>query len=124
MMTGAAFPAGKLMRPTLLPCCSVNQSAPSGPAVIPSGKLFVVGKGYSVIAPCVVIRPILFALGSVNHNAPSCAAVIACSPQQLGTGNSAIAPAVVMRPILFPFCSVNQSAPSRPATIPNGLAPA
>jgi hypothetical protein len=47
-----------VMRPILLPPYSVNQSAPSGPAVIDCGSLLAVGTGYSVIAPAVVMRPI------------------------------------------------------------------
>jgi hypothetical protein len=66
-----------VVRPMLFPRYSVNHSAPSGPAVIPEGKLFAVGTGYSVITPAVVMRPILLAEeNSVNHTAPSGPAVI------------------------------------------------
>lgn len=65
-----------VIRPTARPSLSVNQSAPSGPAVIPIGWLFAVGTGYSVITPAVVIRPILLAVFSVNQSAPSGPAVI------------------------------------------------
>ena len=44
-------------RPTLLPISSVNQSAPSGPAVIPYGTPFDVGIGNSLKLPEVVTRP-------------------------------------------------------------------
>ena len=63
---------------------SVNQSAPSGPVVIPCGLLSFVGGANSVkvwLAP-VVIRPILLGLlacsvsDSENHTAPSGPAVI------------------------------------------------
>ena len=37
----------------------MNHSAPSGPAVMPSGSLLAVGIGNSVITPAVVMRPIL-----------------------------------------------------------------
>src|ERR1022692_697667 len=55
---------------------SVNQSAPSGPAVIGSRPLKGVGTGYSVKAPAVVMRPILLAMPSVNQRAPSGPAAI------------------------------------------------
>src|SRR5580704_8595147 len=59
------------MRPMLLPQFSVNQSAPSGPDVTPTGTLPPVGIDVSVIVPPVVMRPILLALTSVNQSAPS-----------------------------------------------------
>jgi len=60
-------------RPILggLAAYSVNHSAPSGPAAISCGPLGLVGIGYSVIAPEVVIRPILWPFSSVNQSAPS-----------------------------------------------------
>src|SRR5579864_3147677 len=108
------------MRPILSPWCSVNHNAPSGPAVIPRGStLLKVGKGYSVIAPPVVIRPILLPAPmlpySVNQSAPSGPAVIPWGEDwAVGSGNSVIVPAVVMRPILLALGSVNQRAPSGP----------
>src|ERR1051326_7151837 len=63
-------PAG-VMRPILLPCCSVNQRLPSGAVQMPSGKLPDVGTGNSVICPAVVIRPILLPWYSVNQRLPS-----------------------------------------------------
>src|SRR6516162_7738458 len=64
--------AGTLMRPILpIVVNSVNQTAPSGPAVIPSGPLPGFGRGNSVMAPVAVIRPIRFPGNSVNHKAPS-----------------------------------------------------
>src|SRR6266849_4221522 len=48
---------------------SVNQSAPSGPVVMPAGPLPAFGSGNSVITPSVVMRPI-WSGGSVNHSAP------------------------------------------------------
>ena len=45
--------------PIWFPTYSVNQIFPSGPVVMPFGLLEVVGRGYSVIIPVVVIFPIL-----------------------------------------------------------------
>ena len=59
------------MRPMRSPPCSVNHSAPSGPAVIPCGLLAAVGSVNSLIAPAVVIRPMRLPYCSVNHSAPS-----------------------------------------------------
>ena len=98
---------------------SVNQSAPSGPAVMLPGAPVV--RPYSVIVPEVVIRPILCAAVSVNQRAPSDPAVM---PDGLAPGVSSevsvIVPLVVMRPILFPLCSVNHKAPSGPGMMPKG----
>ena len=47
----------------------VNQSAPSGPAVIPTGVIH--GTGYSVTSPSRLIRPIRSPPISANHTAPS-----------------------------------------------------
>jgi hypothetical protein len=62
-----------VMRPMMSTRSSVNQSAPSGPAVMLSGLKVT---GYSVNAPAVVMRPIFWALNSVNHTAPSGPTVI------------------------------------------------
>jgi hypothetical protein len=89
-------PAGAVptIRPICLPAYSVNQSAPSDPAVIPSGEL--------VGAP-------LARLGA---------------PLAVGRGNSLTWPLVVIRPIpLRPPSepvTANQSAPSGPVVIPSG----
>ena len=81
-----------VMRPILLPEYSVNQSAPSGPLVMPSGKLFSVGMGYSVSAPAVVMRPILSPLNSVNQSAPSGPGATQFGPlDAVGTAYSAMA---------------------------------
>ena len=58
------------------PLDSVNQSFPSGPAVIPRGSPPTVGTTNSVMAPAGVIRPILFPTNSVNHRFPSGPAAI------------------------------------------------
>ena len=67
---------GVVMRPILLALDSVNQSAPSGPAVIPCTALSAVGTAYSVIDPPVVMLPILLPSDSVNQSAPSGPAAI------------------------------------------------
>src|SRR5438552_18989470 len=53
--------------PILSPSHSVNHRLPSGPDVMPVGKLTGVGTVNSVTCPWVVIRPILLACSSVNH---------------------------------------------------------
>src|ERR1017187_4777629 len=105
-------------RPILLPFSSVNQSAPSGPVVIPTGSLFVVGIAYSLSSPAIVIRPILLPFSSANHTAPSDPAVMPEGPALLDVVYSVTTPPVVIRPILLPASSVNQSAPSGPAVMP------
>src|ERR1035438_6827056 len=108
-----------VMRPTLLPSCSTNHRAPSGPVTMPSGAAPAVGTGYSVTAPPMVIRPILLPPNSVNHRAPSGPVVI----ELLGaaTGYSVTEPEVVIRPILLAAFSVNHNAPSGPTVIQKGL---
>src|SRR5579862_6774138 len=99
----------------------VNQSCPSGPAVISVGlgtSLPTAGTVNSVTIPVVVIRAIFPIVCSVNHSAPSGPAVI---DWPTGDGDtdvySVITPAVVMRPILPAAVSVNQSAPSEPTVM-------
>ncbi|HUE03303.1 MAG TPA: hypothetical protein VMR62_27315 [Bryobacteraceae bacterium] len=78
----------------------MNQSAPSGPAVIAVGLLLLVGSGYSVTVPVVVILPIWFAPYSVNHSAPwGPAAIPSGWLLAVGIAYVVICPAVVMRPI-------------------------
>ena len=55
---------------------AVYQSAPSGPAAMPTGMLPGVGTGYVVRLPPVVIRLMLCVPRSVNHSAPSGPAAI------------------------------------------------
>ena len=99
----------------------MNHRLPSGPAVIPNGRLPAVGTGNSVITPAGVIRPILFPMTSVNHRLPSGPTVIPLGKlPAVGTGNSVIAPAGVIRPILFALNPVNHRLPSGPAVIPIG----
>src|SRR5579884_2790004 len=107
-----------MMRP-ILPLPSVNQRLPSGPAAIPSGKLWSVGIANSVTVPEGVMRPILLPLDSVNQRLPSGPLVIPTgSPLAVGIGNAVMLPEGLMRPILLALTSVNQRLPSGPATIP------
>src|SRR5208282_296717 len=63
---------GVVTRPMLLPFCSTNQRAPSGPGAIHKGLAPTVGTGNSLkVLPSVVMRPMLLAPPSVNHMAPS-----------------------------------------------------
>src|SRR5512143_1309164 len=121
-MANSVMTPAVVIRPILLPAASVNQRAPSGPAVIP-GICPGVGTANSVSTPAVVIRPIRglkYAL-SVNHRAPSGPAVMAAGELfGVGTANAVRTPAAVIRPIRFPLTSVNQRAPSGPAATPLG----
>src|SRR3989442_14950420 len=96
---------------------SVNQSAPSGPAAIPSSTLAGVGTGNSLKRPEVVTRPIWLANVSVNQSAPSDPPVIAPSPPEAGGLDNALnLPEAARRPsVRLP---VNQSAPPRPPATP------
>ena len=112
-----------VMRPMLWVFCSVNHSAPSGPAAIPKAFVPAVGMSCSVIAPAVVMRPILLAACSVNHIAPSEPTAMSSGLLGwLGVLNSLVTtPAVVIRPTAFRApASVNHNAPSGPATMPCG----
>src|SRR5260370_8245108 len=79
------------MRPILavVQAWSVNQSLPSGPAVMPSGRL--AGTGNKVMLPLGVMRPIAPAL-SVNQRLPSGPAVMPKAVPE-GTLNSVTVPA-------------------------------
>src|SRR5512141_2090882 len=63
-------------RPILLAVAPVNQMFPSGPVVIPTGRLPGVGIGNSVMTPSGGIRPILLPSSSVNQRFPSGPAVM------------------------------------------------
>src|SRR5205807_2721605 len=108
--------------PILLTRNSANQSAPSGPAVIPWPPL-VPGIGNSVKRPSVVSRPILSYC--VYQSAPSGPAVMSwgTAPTRVsGVLNALKLPEVVILPTLpLPKSSVNHSAPSGPAVIPPGF---
>src|SRR2546423_13054169 len=78
-----------VMRPIWLLECSVNQRAPSGPAVIPSRPgmpSWEVWTANSVMVPLAVMRPILLLWISVNQVAPSGPAVLAAGPPLGGGG--------------------------------------
>src|SRR6266571_1093479 len=83
------------MRPILSPLFSKNQRLPSGPRVIPSGILFGVGIGNSVITPWGVMRPILLPCSSINQRLPSAPRVIPVVwLPSVGIGNSLRCPVV------------------------------
>src|SRR5438552_2352059 len=71
LMTDCGVDMLKLSLPILFPVFSVNHRLPSGPVVIRSGPLPLVGTANSVITPAVVILPILLPLNSVNQRLPS-----------------------------------------------------
>ncbi len=99
-MAGANAPELVVRAPILFPNRSVNQTLPSGPAVMPLGPLEDVGTLYSVMAPAEVIRPMLFPFCSVNHKAPSDPAVIPAGRLDgVGVRYSKTAPVRVIRPI-------------------------
>src|SRR5215831_14417875 len=107
-----------VIRP-ILPLGSVNQTLPSGPAVIPLSRLFVSrGRANSVTRPDVVTRTIPSFL--VTHRLPSGPLVIPLKVQQylvlIGKGNFVITPEVVLRPT-EPSIMTNQMPPSGPAVI-------
>src|SRR5262249_36258991 len=108
-------------RAILLLPLSANHMLPSGPVVMPDGRLVGVGMGISVIAPPVVIWPILFPANSPKYKLPSGPAVISRGRLSVvETANSVIVPLIVIWPMLFPVNSVNQRLPSGPAVMPNG----
>src|SRR5437762_3165002 len=106
---------------------SENQTAPSEPPVIVSGKAVACEDGKAAAAPPVVIRPIPTCVGMASkpgvaieyHSAPSGPETMSFAGP--GIGNSVIAPPVVIRPILATV-SVNQSAPSGPGVMAAALA--
>src|SRR6267143_1645133 len=109
-----AIPVKGLILPTFV-AFSVNHMLPSGPAVIASGTLRLVGIGNSVITPAVVILPTLFPADSANHRLPSGSAVIPIGTlPAVGIGNSVITPPGVILPTLFPAASTNHKFPSGP----------
>src|SRR6202162_6565547 len=99
--------------PMLFLMFSVNQRAPSGPAVIPRGPPLNVGVRYSLNTPAVVIRPILLTgkPTSPNHSAPSGPDVMPVGLLELGVGYSVSVPAVVTRPILPPLPAQHNPPP-------------
>src|SRR5437899_832499 len=114
----------RVMRPIALLLDSVNQRLPSGPLVIPDGKLLSVGRGNSVTFPSGVMRPMLSPLDSVNQRLPSGPGVIPCGSPWVGRENSAITPAGVILPMALLPDSVNQRLLSGPGVIFPGELPA
>src|SRR5262249_28727478 len=131
-----------VIRPTLFPSHSVNQTLPSWPVVIPNGSMPTKGPcglpkasvtpppavgagggiGNSVTWPRGVMRPILS--GSVNHRLPSGPAVIPLGLLSgVGMAKRLTRPAGVMRAILYWRRSVNQMLPSGPSATPDALLP-
>src|SRR5918992_522786 len=116
------------IRPILLTPNSPNQSAPSGPSVMPAGPAPAVRRGKDVKVPDdSVSRQTAFVLLSVNQILPSdplaipLGARLQKSPQS--GSNSVNWPSTVTLPIAAagaPDRSVNQSAPSAPATMSDG----
>src|SRR5208283_5103045 len=96
---------------------------PSGPVVIWVGAPLIVGIGYKVITPAVVILPIFPPVGSVNHKLPSGPDVIPNGLLPEATAYSVIIPSIVILPIWSAYGSVNQRLPSGPDVIPEGELP-
>lgn len=96
-----------VMRPTLFARSSVNQSAPSGPAMIRFGKA-PAASWYSVKCPSSVIRPTFAAARPRNQIAPSGPSAPLCVVALgVGTGMSIAAPVVGSnRASAFDPCSV------------------
>src|SRR5207244_6484266 len=99
-----------VIRPILLPACSVNHRLPSGPAVIPVGVLPAVGTAFSVtgwVSPYVGMRPTLFPAPSTRNSLPfGPGATPRGELAAVGIAYSVNTPAVVTRAILLPVFSV------------------
>src|SRR5262249_54445645 len=67
---------------------SVNHRLPSGPTVMPAGKLLAVVVGNSVRVPPGVIRPILLAVNSGDNRLPSGPTVMAPHKELQLAGNA------------------------------------
>ncbi len=97
---------------------AVNQRLPSGPLVIPTGKLLGVGMGNSVMAWVVgLIIPICVgaALGEPEVAVGARRDRVGIVAPGVGMGNSVMACVVgLITPIWLPFDSVNQRLPSGP----------
>ena len=94
-----------------------------GPTAMPSGADLLVGSGYWVMFPLVVIRPRTLAVFSVNQRLPSGPATMSKGQRPaMPSENSEITPLVVIRPILLEPFSVNQRLPSGPRAMPQGMA--
>jgi hypothetical protein len=89
-----------VIRPIELFPAFVNHNAPSGPAVIPIGRLTPVPE-YFVIAPETSILPIELFPAFVNHNAPSGPAVIERGARTPEDGKVVIVPVGAARAGVF-----------------------
>jgi hypothetical protein len=120
--------------PTWLVPDSVNQSLPSGPAVMSEGAVSFGSASSLTIVPLVPIRPIQL-LGPVPSGAGGSNSVNQMAapgpqpgPQAIPSGGPLvgpywlITPDVVIAPILLRPGSVNQSRPSGPVTMSSGSA--
>jgi len=104
-----------------LPAFSVNQTASSGPRVMPAGWLpAVMPLPNAWRNPPTVRRPIRSSPPSVKYRALSGPTVTSLGAAPTGSVKSVMDPAVVMRPILSFASSVNHSAPSGPVTMFSG----
>ncbi len=99
----------------------MNQTLPSGPAVIPWGALPDVGIGnWPSTVPDVVIRLMVLLLAAMYQSLPSGPLVMKFALPGVDRGNSVIVPAGVIRAIWFALLWVNQTFPSGPAVMPRG----
>src|SRR6266536_3482400 len=96
-----------MKQPILLLAISVNQTFPSGPAVIPRGSLPAEGRAYSAIVPSEEILAILLVRDSVNQRLPS-------GPKAMPDGS----PLPSSR---FPNVQPQNRLPSGPKTICSGV---
>jgi len=103
----------------LLPYPSANQRAPSGPLVMPPGKLFWWDGVLGDYVGRWSIRPNLLASVSVNQRAPSGPLVMLSGLLfEVGTVYLVMASVVgSIRPIWLRWCMVNHRAPSGPFMI-------
>src|SRR5262245_6249156 len=109
-------------RPILSLPCSTNQTAESGPMVMPLGLDMLVGMVYSANPTEGTYRAILLAVASVNQMELS-AATPNGPAMELGASYSVIEPSVVLLAILFTIKlnDVTQRLPSGPVAISSGL---
>lgn len=109
-----------VIRPMRLPAVSANQTASSGPAVMPCASPGDDGIAKCVMTPAGVIRPIRE--NSVNQTFPSGPAPIPWRRAPSGGfEDSLMTPAVVIRPICE--ISVNHRLRSGPAAMSSGCPP-
>src|SRR5438045_9259019 len=106
-MNSVMVPEG-VMRPTLSPRDSVNQTLPSGPAVMPRGRAGAVGSVYSVATPEVVTFAILSTCRSGIHRLPSGPTVIGSDwLPVVSTEISGVGPAAGVVTAVVMDCSVD-----------------